>query len=80
MWNDSWSKIGLTTAIRIQIKNGKKCRSIYNGKYIKFIQNNKLKTPAAAYNEEFELSEGSYTVSDIQDYFDYLKKTWRKDW
>ena len=48
-------------------------------KYIKFIQNNKLKTSAATYNEEFELSEGSYTVSDIQDYFDYLKKTWRKD-
>ena len=50
------------------------------GKYIKFIQNNKLKISAATYNEEFELSEGSYTVSDIQDYFDYLKKTWRKDW
>ena len=39
-----------------------------------------MKISAATYNEEFELSEGSYTVSDIQDYFDYLKKTWRKDW
>ena len=26
-------------------------------------------------NEEFELSDGSYSVSDIQDYFNYIIKT-----
>ena len=30
-------------------------------------------------NEEFELPDGSYSVSDIQDYFEYILKTWRKD-
>ena len=32
--------------------------------------------PALTWNEEFELPDGSYSVSDIQDYFEYmLKKT-----
>ena len=26
------------------------------------------------WNEEFELPDGSYSVSDIQDYFDYIIK------
>ena len=31
-------------------------------------------------NEELELPNGLYFVSDIQDYFEYiLKRTWRKD-
>ena len=35
---------------------------------------------APIWNEEFELLDGSYSISDIQDYFDYiLKKTWGKD-
>ena len=28
---------------------------------------------APTWNEEFELPDGSYSVSDIQDYFEYLK-------
>ena len=37
--------------------------------------NNKFKIPAPAWNDEFELPDGSYSVSDIQDYFEYnLKK------
>ena len=40
-------------------------------------KNNKFKMPAPTWNEEFELPDGSYSVSDIQDYFEYiLKKTW----
>ena len=31
-------------------------------------KNNKLKIIAATWNDEFELSNGSYSVSDIQDY------------
>ena len=38
-----------------------------------------IKTSSPTWNEEFELSDGLYSVSDIQDYFEYiLKKTWRK--
>ena len=29
---------------------------------------------APTWNEEFELSDGSYSVSDIQDYFKYIFK------
>ena len=41
--------------------------------------NNKFKTSASTWNDEFELPDGSYSVSNIQDYFEYiLKKTWRR--
>ena len=41
--------------------------------------NNKFKISAPTWNDEFELSDGSYSVTDIQDYFDYIfKKAWRK--
>ena len=33
--------------------------------------NNKFKTSAPIWNEEFELPNGSYSVSNIQDYFEY---------
>ena len=43
-------------------------------------QNNKFKIPAPTWNEEFELPDGSYSISDIQDYFeDIFKKAWRKN-
>ena len=32
------------------------------------MQNNKLKIIASKWNGEFEIPEGSYSVSDIQDY------------
>ena len=37
-------------------------------------KNNKYKTSAPTWNEEFELPDGSYSVSDIQDYFEYVIK------
>ena len=40
----------------------------------KLYKNNKLKTSAPTSNEEFELVEGSYSVSDLQDYFEYILK------
>ena len=36
--------------------------------------NNKFKISAPTWNEEFELPDGSYSVSDIQDYFEYILK------
>ena len=36
--------------------------------------NNKFKISAPTWSEEFELPEGSYSVSDIPDYFEYILK------
>ena len=36
--------------------------------------NNKFKISAPMWNEEFELPDGSYSISDIQDYFEYILK------
>ena len=37
-------------------------------------KNNKFKISAPTWNEEFELPDGSYSISDIQDYFEYILK------
>ena len=34
--------------------------------------NNKLKISASTWNEEFELPDRSYSIIDIQDYFEYI--------
>ena len=34
--------------------------------------NNKFKIPAPTWNDKFELPDGSYSVPDIQDYFEYI--------
>ena len=49
----------------------KNTKSIYN--------NNKFKISAPAWNDEFELPDGSYSVSDIQDYFEYILKKHGED-
>ena len=36
--------------------------------------NNKFKISAPTWNDEFKLPDGSYSVSDIQDYFEYVLK------
>ena len=36
--------------------------------------NNKFKISAPTWNEKFKLPDGSYSVSDIQDYFEYILK------
>ena len=48
-----------------------KCKRHYN--------NNKFKISAPKWNEEFKLPDGSYSVSDIQDYFEYLLKKHGQD-
>ena len=41
-------------------------------------KNNKFKISAPTWNEEFELSDGSYSVSDIQDNFEYILKNMKQ--
>ena len=36
--------------------------------------NNKFKISTPTWNEEFTLPDGSYSVSDIQNYFEYILK------
>ena len=40
----------------------------------KAYKNNKFKISAPTWNEEFELPDESYSISDIQDYFEYILK------
>ena len=47
-------------------------------KYKKDIKNNKLKISAPTWNDEFELPDGSHSVSDIQNYFEYILKLHRE--
>ena len=51
--------------------NWKNKKSSYN--------NNKFKISAPTWNDEFELPDGSYSVSDIQDYFHYMLKKHGED-
>ena len=44
----------------------KNIKSAYN--------NNKFKISAPTWNEEFDLPDGSYSISDIQDYFEFIIK------
>ena len=41
--------------------------------------NNKFKISAPTWNEEFKLPDGSYSISDIQDYFEYILKKHGED-
>ena len=49
----------------------KKIKSTYN--------NNKFKIFSPTWNDEFELPDGSYSISDIQDYFEHILKKHGKD-
>ena len=40
----------------------------------KLYKSNKFKIPGPMQNKTFELPDGSYSVSDIQDYFENISK------
>ena len=69
---------------KLDLRIGKKVIALSNlsiydtWKNIKSSYNsNKFKISALKWNDEFELPDESYSVSDIQGYFEYiLKKTW----
>ena len=42
-------------------------------------KNNKFKISAPTWNDKFELPDGSYSVSNIQDYFEYILKKHGED-
>ena len=50
-----------------------------HGKYKHSYKNNKFEIAATSWNNEFKLPDGSYSTSDIQDYFEHIfKKLSRK--
>ena len=46
----------------------------YTWKNIKSAYNNKFKISAPTWNDEFDLPDGSYSISEIQDYFEFIIK------
>ena len=71
----------LTLADRFNLKDPNKSMALanlsicYTWKNIKSAyNNNKFKTFAPTWNDEFDLADGSYSIYDIQDYFKYIAK------
>ena len=46
--------------------------STIHSKYRKLMKNSKFKISASTWNGEFEWTERSFSVSDIQEYFEYI--------
>ena len=71
----------LKLADKLDLRRGKKSVDLsnlsicYTWKNIKSsYKNNKFKISAQTWSDEFDLPDGSYSISDIQDYFDYILK------
>ena len=71
----------LKLADKLNLKSGQKSVALsnrsmyYTWKNIKSsYKNNKFKISAPIWSDEFELPDGSYSISDIQDYFEYILK------
>ena len=58
----------LNLSDKINLNRGDKYVAVSN------LKNNKFKISAPTWNQKFELLDGSYSVSDIQDYFEYISK------
>ena len=72
-------KLDLTD--KINLKNPNKNMALanlsiyYTWKNIKSeYKNNKFKISAPTWNDTFDLPDGSYSISDIQDYFEFIIK------
>ena len=74
-------KLRLSLSDKLNLKNANKKNalsnlSIYNTwKNIKSTySNNKYKISAPTWNDTFDLPDGFYSISDIQDYFEFILK------
>ena len=55
-----------TDKLNLKKANNKNIKSAYN--------NNRFKMSAPTSNDEFDMADGSYSISDIQDYFEFTIK------
>ena len=69
----------LKLADKLDLRRGQKSIALsnlsicYTWKKIKSLcKNNKYKISAPTWSDEFELPDGSYYISDIQDYFEHI--------
>ena len=76
------SENGKTSDAHMDLRRGRKRAALsdldiyYTWKNIRRLYgNNKLKMSGTTRDEEFELPDGSYSVSDFEDYFEYTIKT-----
>ena len=74
-------KFKLDVADKLNLKNPKKNMALvnlsiyYTWKNIKSeYNNNKFKISAPTWNETFDLPDGSYSIDDVQDYFEFIIK------
>ena len=84
--NSEWYVLILKLTNKLDLRIGGKVMGLsnlsiyYTWKNIKNLyNNNKFKVSAQTWNDEFELPDGSYSVSDIQDYFEYILKKHGED-
>ena len=73
--------LALKLTDKLDLRRGQKTVALsnlsicYTWKNIKSsYNNNKFKVSAPTWSGEFELPDGSYSISDIQDYFEYILK------
>ena len=71
----------MSSADKLNLKNPKKNIALgnlsiyYTWENIKSAyKNNKFKISAPTWNDTFELPDGSYSIADIQDYFEFIIK------
>ena len=70
----------LSLADKINLKNPNKNIALGNSIYYTWkniksaYNNNKFKISAPTWNDEFDLPDGSYSIADIQDYFEFIIK------
>ena len=70
----------LDLADKLNLKNPNKSMALanlsiyYTQKNIKSEYNNKFKISIPTWNDTFDLPDGSYSVSDVQDYFGFIIK------
>ena len=72
-------KLGLTDKLNLKNPNKKMALAnlsiYYTWKNIKWkFNNNKLKISAPTWNDTFDLPDGSYSIADIKDYFEFMIK------
>ena len=78
-WNSHRFRLNLTDKLNFENSNKNMALAnlsiYYTWKNIKSTCNNsKFKISAPTWNETFDLPDGSYSISDIQDYFEFIIK------
>ena len=84
VWISDPHRLSLNLADKINLKRSDKYVALSNLNIYytcknkkKSYKNNKFKISALTWTKELELPDGSYSVSDIQDYYDYTIKKQR---